>query len=390
MERQEQFNVIVYGIGGTLKQSIEYIRFRYNMVGCSDKNPEKASEEMVRDIPYYPPGLLRDISYDYILITSDFDDAISKYLQEEIGIAEEKILKREQWYRMLFHYSFGEKNPEKTFYVMSKPIRVKNGLMSNVLCFLEQLDYVEKMGYIPVADMQSYSSQYLESWQIGKVNAWEYYYEPMSAYTLEEVYQSKNVIMGYDDNCYMQNYQEKYDIPRLSQLYHKYIKIRSDAAQIIHQEYEKIFGKKRNILGVLYRGTDMVSLKLKHHAIQPAVDEMKELMHQYLREWQCEYIFLCTEDQQALEVFKKEFGDRLLYTDQVRFSNTGNQWLAQIDNARENDRYLRGLEYLTTIQLLSRCDYLLAGVCSGSVCSLIMNGGKYKAVQMVDKGVYSL
>lgn len=388
MERQEQFNVIVYGIGGTLKQSIEYIRFRYNMVGCSDKNPEKASEEMVRDIPYYPPGLLRDISYDYILITSDFDDAISKYLQEEIGIAEEKILKREQWYRMLFHYSFGEKNPEKTFYVMSKPIRVKNGLMSNVLCFLEQLDYIEKKGCIPVADMQSYPSQYLEAQQIGKINAWEYYYEPMSPYTLEEVYQSKNVIMGYDDNCYMQDYQEKYDIPRLSQLYHKYIKIRPDTAQIINREYEKILGGKRTILGVLYRGTDMVSLKLAHHAVQPAVDEMKKLMHQYFREWQCEYIFLCTEDQQALDEFKKEFGDRLLYTDQARFSNTGNQWLAQIENTRENDKYLRGLEYLTTIELLTRCDYLLAGVCSGSVCSLIMNGGQYKGVKMVDKGVY--
>ncbi len=386
--RLEQYRVIVYGIGGTLFQSIDYIKSRFDIVGFSDKNESKAKDVAQENQPYYAPAELPDVIFDYIVITSDFDEEICTYLTEELHISREKILKRQQWYRMIFHYSYGEKNPDKQFYVLSKPIRIKNGLMSNVFCFLEQMDYVEQHHMIPVVDMQSYPSQYMEQENIGKENAWEYFFKPVSEYTIDEVYQSKQVVLGYDDNCFFGNYHKKYNIPRYMQLWKKYIHLNSSVQQEVDKEYQRLLAGKENVMGVLFRGTDMVNLKLKDHAIQPTVDEMIAYMHRYQEEWGCEYIYLCTEDAEALERFKQEFGNCLICTDQQRFDNTGTQWLAQIKGDRPNDSYLRGVEYLVTLELLARCSHMLAGVCTGSVCAEIMNDNQYEHIVMIDKGVY--
>lgn len=67
-------------------------------------------------------------------------------------------------------------------------------------------------------------------------NAWEYYYESLSSYSLEEAYRSKNVILGYDDPCYQENYQKKYNIQRMMELYRKYIHIKKDLRDRIGEE----------------------------------------------------------------------------------------------------------------------------------------------------------
>ena len=41
-----------------------------------------------------------------------------------------------------------------------------------------------------------------------------------------------------------------------------------------------------------------------------------------------------------------------------RYRDTGNKkYITQMESDRENDKYYKGLEYLATIELLSRCNY---------------------------------
>ena len=388
LTRQEQFSIIVYGISGTFAASKDYLQMRFNIMGYSDRDESKAKLAEVDNVKYYRPNELKEAEFDYIVITSDYDEEICRDLTERVGIDRKKILKRSEWNRMIFHYSYGEKNPDKTFYVMAKGLRLRNGLLSIAFSFVEQIKYVEQKGYIPIVDMQNYANQYIEIDKFGKENAWEYYYEQMSEYSLDEVYSSKNVVLGYDDACYLDNYKEKYNISIFQKYWKEYVVAKPHVKNWIDIQVANILGDKCEILGVLYRGTDMNLLKLSKHPIQPTVEEMIELIHEHIDKWNCKWIYLSTEDSAAMEKFKNEFGDSLICTDQQRFSNTGNKWIAQIEHKRENDKYLRGIEYLTTIELLSRCDYLLAGICSGSVVSLIMNDGKYKDVYMVDKGSY--
>lgn len=388
MEPAGRLDVIIYGLGNTVWNMVGYIEARFNIIGCSDSDIGKADVAKQLEIPFVCPENLCELKYDYILITSIYDDEISSQLVETKGLSAKKVLRRIQWCRMLFTHKFGNKNLNKTFYILSRPIHTRDGLFSYLFAFLEQMDFVERNGYIPVVDMQSFQSQYLDDGKIGIENVWEYYFEPLSKYTVEDVYASRNVILGYDDPCYKGEYEKKYDIQRMSELYQKYIKYNKNVALTIQHEYEKSIDKRRKTLGVLYRGTDMTALKLKNHPVQPTVDELIFLIHKYLKEWGCERIFLSTEDNGAAGKLKNEFGEILSCTDQERFTDTGKAWLADINFERKNDKYLRGLEYLTTIELLSRCDCLLSGICAGSVCAHIMNNGKYEHMEMIDKGEY--
>lgn len=388
IESSKERKVILYGLGNTIWDMIEYLRIRFCIVGCSDTNEQKVNTAKKLQIPFINAHKLKEVDYDYIIITSIYDDEITYQLTEQIGISREKILKRDQWSRIIFRHCFGTRNPDKIFYILSRPIHTRDGLFSYLFSFLEQLDWVYTNGYIPIIDMQSYKNQYLEEDKIGVENAWEYYFLPLSTYSLEEVYESKNVLLGYDDPCYKVDYEKKYNIDTMSRIYQKYIHYNPAILPMIQQEYEKYIDKNTKTLGVLYRGTDMCALQLKNHPIQPTVEELIKEIYRSMREWHCERIFLSTEDDKAVERLQAEFGKILSCTDQKRFENTGKTWLANIQFDRYRDRYLRGIEYLITIELLSRCDCLIAGICAGSVCAQIMNHGNYQQMKMLVRGEY--
>lgn len=384
----KELKVLIYGMGKALEDTLGYIENRFEIFGLSDSDMSKAENEICKKYKFFAPKEIPVESIDYIVVNSVYEDEICDFLVNEIEISPEKILKKDIWQRMLFEVSYGSANSDKTFYVMSKQIRKRNGLLSIMFSFLEQLDFVDRNGYIPVVDMQSFPSQYIEDEKIGIENAWEYYYEPLSEYTVKDVMESENVILGYDDPCYQINVEEQYDLMRMAELYKKYIHIKSNVLKDLEKENKDILAVKESTLGVLYRGTDMVSLKLKKHPIQPSIEELINIVKQYMVDYKFSHIFLSTEDIDAVERFKEEFGQSLLYTNQLRYTNTGSKWLADLQNNRQSDRYLRGVEYLTTIELLSRCNSMVAGVSAGSVCALIMNDFKYEHYELLDKGSY--
>lgn len=391
MDKVKSKSIIIYGLGEDGRKSYGYLARRFNIIGCSDTDQNKKNSELAQMAGYIEPSALLQYEFDYILITSNgYGTVILKYLTETIKIERQKILLPEEWDRLLFKADYGNKNVDKTFYVMTKEIRFKNGLLSLAFSVLEQLDYVDKNGWIPIVDLQSYKNQYLESDKIGKENAWEYYFEQLSSYSLQEVYNSKNVILGYDDPCYLENYEKRYSIDRMSELYNKYIHIKTDLLKKIEHERTRYLGCYKNVLGVLYRGTDLNALKLAHHPIQPDLHELIAEIKEKYKDWNCDKIFLSTEDEYATLEFKKEFGDNIVYTDQTRYSDTGKQWISDIKKDRKNDRYLRGEEYLTTIYILTKCNHFISGISNGSIMTIIMNDHRYQHVNMIDKGSYAI
>ena len=91
-------------------------------------------------------------------------------------------------------YSFGNKNKNKIFYVIRRSPGA--GLFSNVIYVLNHLSLIEKTNFIPIIDMENFTTIYNEKNKVEKTfNAWEYYFEKLNKYTLKEVYQSQNVIL---------------------------------------------------------------------------------------------------------------------------------------------------------------------------------------------------
>ena len=141
---------------------------------------------------------------------------------------------------------------------------------------------------------------------------------------------------------------------------------------------------------MLARGTDYTALKPYKHPVQPEpmqiIDKAKELMQEH----NCQYIYLATEDSKIFNLFRGQFGENLLSMDVERYKDTGNKkFITQVESDRQNDRYLKGLEYLTTIELLARCNGLVAGRAGGSVAARVISDS-YEFSYFFDLGNYGV
>ena len=97
----------------------------------------------------------------------------------------------------------------------------------------------------------------------------------------------------------------------------------------------------------------------------------------------------------SIEAFKKEFGEDVIFcVDRERlplaemlkqaawdgFVDKSDEEINQIAMSEEKNN-MTG--YVQEILGLSKCDYLVAASCSGSIAALIMNGGNYEEVEFL-------
>ena len=91
--------------------------------------------------------------------------------------------------------------------------------------------------------------------------------------------------------------------------------------------------------------------------------------------------------------FEKAFPGKILENKRVYYDDIYDQddsiaYIKDVHFERENDRYLSGLEYLSSIILLSRCSALVGGNCGGTLGALFFNDEQYQFVHVFDLGLY--
>ena len=108
-----------------------------------------------------------------------------------------KSKKKDSYLNLSDFYSFGKLNKNKIFYVIKRSPGA--GMFSNLTFVMNHLLIAKRHNFIPVVDMENYPTIYNEKKKInGTKNAWEYYFEPVSKYSLNEVYKSQNVFITSD------------------------------------------------------------------------------------------------------------------------------------------------------------------------------------------------
>ena len=108
-------------------------------------------------------------------------------------------------------------------------------------------------------------------------------------------------------------------------------------------------------------------------------------------EWGCfDGVYISTEVEEALETFKIELNCPVYSYPQKRFKENTDQYLATIEFNRENDKYLRGAEYFSSMYILSKCNSLIAGICGGTNFSLMFNNGMYENKYLFNLGLYGI
>lgn len=296
--------------------------------------------------------------------------------------------------------SFGKLNGDKCIYVIR--VRKENlGLMGYYMAILGHIKKAESKKYIPVVDMKNYKNTYLKESEVRKKNAWEYYFCQPDKVTLDEAYKSKNVVLSdmetpieaeprrfYYEIYQKQNMDKYYSIALNEMKFNEKTQEKLDEAFNTIMKPVKMDRKK--IIGVVSRGTDL--LGFPGHSIQPTTDELIHKTAKYMKEYSCEYVFVASDTDKAIQQFREYFGkEHVLTNDCKRYDQcgvNGENVLSEMHFERNEDEYLKGMEYLTTIWLLSKTDVLFGSLIGSTVSAICMNAGKYEHIEIYDKGVY--
>ena len=125
------------------------------------------------------------------------------------------------------------------------------------------------------------------------------------------------------------------------------------------------------------------------------MSEVLEDVRRIMEKRKYDAIYLATEELAIQEQFKKAFPEKIIINKRKYFDSyydikkvNKDALISAVHFERENDNYYKGLEYFSSIVLLSKCTALIAGNCGGSRAALYMNDNAYEYVYLYDKGIY--
>lgn len=324
--------------------------------------------------------------------------------------------------------SYGNRNPDKTFLVI-RPYYwstnhwayVRTHLLSQYYIALQSLEYAEKHGWIPIVDWENYKVPHSESIPIhGTKNAWEYYFEQPSQYTLKEVYQSKHVILSYQNFPWYEGMSIPHfllfgdvnlfveQLAKILPNYAKKVPFNQFTMDYFRQAKEKVFPKGKRILGVAARTsyTKVIKANKELECILNSMPDRKvadveiliKIVRKHMKKWRADYIFFTNEEEENVVQMKREFQDKLLIYPRTRYKNIseiGRESEKEACDPLECDplyadgnRYQTNLDYLTEMYLLSQCDMLICSLVGGTKAAIIWNEGRYEKMEVIDLGTY--
>jgi len=290
------------------------------------------------------------------------------------------------------HVSFGEENPNITFFVIRRNAP-DAGLFSFVVTNIGWMKYAIDKGYVPVIDMQYYYNTYITEEDVGRVNSWEYYFKQPCGYSLEDIKKSKKVIISSISATEHNPNLMDNEICDWRFFSNEYLFFSNAVKCEIDKTEKELFCGDR-VLGVLCRGTDYMAIRPHGHPVQPEPVDVIKKAKELLICNNCHKIFLATEDMNIYEQFIDAFGSIILSSSSQRYLNTGKNTLNDISAQNESialnpgkDKYKKGFDYAVTIGLLSRCNGLLAGKTSGTIGAVLLSKG-YEFSYFFELGKY--
>lgn len=175
-------------------------------------------------------------------------------------------------------------------------------------------------------------------------------------------------------------------------LYENFIHFNDRTREYVENEYQTIFKGKKRVLGVICRGTDYLRLRPAGHPVQPPTEDVISFCRKKIQDESYDAIYLATEEKQIRDKFCQVFPGMILenkrkYYDDIYYKENI-QYIKDVHFNRENDNYWMGLEYLSSIILLSRCTSLIGGNCGGSMAALFFNNGRYEYTHIFNQGLY--
>ena len=292
---------------------------------------------------------------------------------------------------------------DRIFYI----IRINDtnsGILAIVYLILDRLKYVEDRGYIPLIQIGDSYTVYntfnntnfgefnIHDDILGKfINIWEYWFEQPTHYGFSDAKVADRVILGeahkrldFLDSKSMPLVFDEGRLKEVRLLFNKYIHIRSSILKKICDFCPTFFQKETKILGVCYRRyTDGNSIGSDFW--QPSISLLLKKTKKDFEEKGFDYIYLYTSDDEAVNVFKNTFADKMLMANRTRgdrIMGSGPCFFPKL----YNNSYLCGEEYILDTLLLSKCDALIGGINGGTNFAILLNDGSFSYIDLFYAG----
>ncbi len=282
---------------------------------------------------------------------------------------------------------------------------------------------LKKRGYIPVLDLElaySYSQG-----RIGEENMWDICFD--QAIQVKDIQKDFHVIISgeyfpiqYDkeicndingkiDDCFIHVRRENYK--NYYATVNKYLKPVWKIKEFIYKDLQREIGaslKNRKVLGVSLReafsdevpkgDVEIVQSIYDNHPLLPTTYEVIEIIKNNLNDWSYDIIFLSTEFEESIDLFRKEFGNKVIFIRRKRKRYSDYQKIVSIFQFDDESIYLDHqqkkdtsdnyqevtIPYIKEIVALSQCDYLIGGSSGGTAAALSLNGGVYEDIYILE------
>ncbi|MDE7287801.1 MAG: O-fucosyltransferase family protein [Lachnospiraceae bacterium] len=231
----------------------------------------------------------------------------------------------------------------------------------------------------------------------GADNPFEYYFRQPCGISPKEMMRYSHVLKSRKENSNLAialnessgGYarSEAY-LNEMAKISAKYIRLNDIVREEIQKGMEGLGIKEENTLAVHVRGTDFKN-HYNGHPVQVTIDEYLQEAVGIFQKGSYDYVFLATDDTDAIETFQKEIVDKaVFYQDVVR--SDGNDTVMHSSQPRENHHYLLGLEVLRDMHTLANCGGLIAGLSQVSYAARIQKksvGKEYTDLCILNKGI---
>lgn len=226
-------------------------------------------------------------------------------------------------------------------------------------------------------------------------NQWEWYFlQPQDAVWGDVDTSDFKIIQCDKNNWYCPGFSDAFHINDTSFqfwnfMFMKFVILNKRTEQYFEQEWKGLpEGKK---LAVLIRGTDYVALKPKGHPRQPNMEELLAEVDRKCSEKKYQYLYIATEEKRLFDLICDHYGENMVLANKRTYYDAywsnGCQLIGEISFQRENEVFIRGIEYLSSLFIVSRCDGFVGSNCGGTLVALLL-AHKHEDTVVINKGFY--
>lgn len=283
---------------------------------------------------------------------------------------------------------------KKTYYLIEQNWETC-GFFAIMHYCLMYLCVADSMGFIPYINIRESIYNIKGGWQ-GIENMFEYYFQQPVLDTLERIKKEENYFLAnsFAFGAVARNFStgktyefDDRQLHYMGSVAQKYMNLRPELELELNDEITTFLGSKKT-LGIHYRGSDF-KLGFQDHPVALIVEQYFVFVDDALRNG-FEQVFLATDDKTAVKIFRKKYGNTVVYYNDVMRTD-GTAGIHLMKHEKEEDKYYQGREVLRDMITLSQCTGLIAGNSHVSEFARIWRysrGEEFDYLQILSNGLY--